>query len=221
MRPLRIFRVIRTRPRLFIAVALGLLVAWLLPHIWASREVTRWIIGWNCGVWLYVALTAWMMAHSDRARMLHRAQRQDEGARTILLLVALASLASLGAIVDELSVAKNLNGMTKVLHIALSLTTLASSWLFTQLMFALHYAHDFYGAVARQQPGGLIFPDTEHPDYFDFFYFSVVIGTSGQTADVSFASGPMRRVGTVHCVLAFVFNVSLIGLMINVASSLL
>lgn len=69
--------------------------------------------------------------------------------------------------------------------------TIVASWLFTQVMFALHYAHDFHAALVRGQPGGLQFPDTPSPDYLDFFYFSAVIGTSGQTADVCFASGLM------------------------------
>ena len=88
-------------------------------------------------------------------------------------------------------------------------------------MFALHYAHDYYLARQHGQPPGLAFPDTEEPDYLDFLYFAVVIGTSGQTADIAFASRAMRRVGMVHCVLAFVFNTSLVGLMINVASGLI
>lgn len=41
-----------------------------------------------------------------------------------------------------------------------------------------------------------------------------------QTADVSFTSRLMRRTGTVHCVLAFFFNTTLVALTINIASGL-
>ncbi|MFD1579255.1 DUF1345 domain-containing protein [Ramlibacter ginsenosidimutans] len=88
------------------------------------------------------------------------------------------------------------------------------------VMFALHYAHDYYLAETRGQRGALDFPGGHAPDYGDFLYFSSVIGTSGQTADVSFTSRPMRRTGTVHCTLAFFFNTTLIALTINVASGL-
>lgn len=100
-----------------------------------------------------------------------------------------------GAIVAELSGARELLGMARLLHIGLALATLLASWLFTQVMFALH-AHAYRAALARGEKCGLIFPDTEQPDYLDFLYFSIVIGTSGQTAEVSFASGPMINVAS-------------------------
>jgi uncharacterized membrane protein len=221
MTPRHILRQISIRPRLFIAGAFGIAVAVLLPHVLASRQVTRLLIGWNAGAWLYLILSGWMMARADRHQIHRRARLQDEGARTILTLVVLSSLASLGAIVAELSIARDFTGTARLLHIALAAVTVMASWSFTQVMFALHYAHDYYSTVCRGQPGGLQFPDTTEPDYLDFLYFAAVIGTSGQTADVSIASPSMRRVGLVHCVLAFVFNTSLIGLMINVTSSLL
>ncbi|MGE5450515.1 MAG: DUF1345 domain-containing protein [Acidobacteriota bacterium] len=212
---------IQARPRLFIAGALGLAVSWLLPHVWASREVTRLIIGWNTGAWLYLGLTGWMMVRSDQSQIARRSRVQDDGAMAILILVVLSSLASLGAIVAELSVARGLVGIDRLMHIALAVVTILASWAFTQVMFAMHYAHDYYASRARGQSGGLIFPETDGPDYLDFLYFAAVIGTSAQTADVSISSRAMRRVALLHCVQAFVFNTSLIALLINVASSLL
>jgi uncharacterized membrane protein len=87
-------------------------------------------------------------------------------------------------------------------------------------MFALHYAHDYYAAACQGRPVGLRFPDDEHPDYGDFFYFSAIIGTSGQTADVAFVSKPMRRIGSLHCILAYLFNTTVLALVINIAASL-
>ena len=87
-------------------------------------------------------------------------------------------------------------------------------------MFALHYAHDYYAAIGHRRPPGLRFPDEEHPNYGDFFYFAAIIGTSGQTADVAFSSKPMRRVGSVHCILAYLFNTVVLALLINIGASL-
>jgi uncharacterized membrane protein len=220
MRLHRLIRPLRVRPRLFIALVMGIAVGWFLPASWAARDVTRLIIGWNVGVWAYLAMAGWMMARSDPRQIQRRAKDQDEGAATILSLVVLAALASLGAIVAELSVAKDYSGVARYDHIGLAVLTIVASWAFTQVMFALHYAHEFYGATLKGRPGGLVFPETPHPDYMDFLYFSAVIGTSGQTADVAITNSGMRRVGLVHCVLAFLFNTSLIALTINVASSL-
>jgi len=150
-----------------------------------------------------------------------RAQLQDEGRIIVLSLVVIAAMATLGAIVAELSVVKDMHGMERYAHIGLAALTIASSWGFTQVMFALHYAHDFYSAQTRGHSPGLQFPGTEKPDYGDFLYFSCIIGTSAQTADVSFTSSPMRRTGLLHCVLAFFFNTTLVALTINIASGLL
>ena len=49
-------------------------------------------------------------------------------------------------------------------------------------IFALHYAHDYY---RPREPGGLKFPDEDKPDYWDFVYFSFVIGMTAQVSDVA------------------------------------
>ncbi|HET8869337.1 MAG TPA: DUF1345 domain-containing protein [Aquabacterium sp.] len=217
----RLVRMIRVRPRLAFAALLGAASAFLLPEIWPVRPVTRLIVGWNIGAWLYLVLAAQLMSRSEQADVSLRARQQDEGAVVILSLVVVAALVSLGSIVAELAVAKNLVGWNKLIHIGLAAMTILSSWAFTQVMFAFHYAHDFYVAQHRGGSGGLDFPGTPQPRYIDFLYFSAVIGTSGQTADVSVSSTHMRKVTLVHCVLAFLFNTSLIALLINVASGLL
>jgi len=74
--------------------------------------------------------------------------------------------------------------------------------------------------VAQKNSGGLEFLGTHEPDYADFLYFGIIIGTSAHTADVSLSSRGMRRTGTLHCVLAFFFNTTLLALAINIASSL-
>jgi uncharacterized membrane protein len=114
-----------------------------------------------------------------------------------------------------------MTGTTRSTHIAMVAFTIIGSWAFTHVMFALHYAHDYYASLRAGPDGCLIFPGTPEPDYGDFVYFAFVIGTSGQTADVSFASRRMRRVGTVHCILSFFFNTTVLALTINIAASLL
>jgi uncharacterized membrane protein len=70
------------------------------------------------------------------------------------------------------------------------------------------------------RPAGLHFPAENAPDHGDFFYFSAVIGTSGQTADVAFVSRTMRRIGAVHCILAYLFNTIVLALLINIGASM-
>lgn len=208
------------RPRLVICALVGVITWALLPQFVALHEVTRIIVGWNVGAGLYLVLCAFMMFGSTHERMRQRALKQDDGKQAILALVVLSAMVCLGTIVLELSVAKDVHGATRIAHIALAAITVFTSWAFTQIMFALHYAHDYYVAVERGLPGGLTFPGGQAPDYSDFLYFACVIGTSGQTADVSFTRRSMRRTGLVHCVLAFFFNTTLVALTINIASGL-
>lgn len=214
-------RFILARPRLFISILIGVLVILFLPRSWAFHAVTRAIIGWNVGAWLYLLFAMRMMFWATHEKMRSRAIAQDDGKFVVLGMVIVAAIVSIGAIVAQLAVAKDMHGALRYAHIALAVLTILSSWAFTQVMFALHYAHDFYAAQARGNSGGLEFPNAPTPDYSDFLYFACVIGTSAQTADVSFTSRTMRRTGLVHCVLAFFFNTTLVALTINIASGLI
>lgn len=220
----RFVRALMARPRLLLSAAFGLLtpfvIPFVIPALFELHIITRLIIGWNIGACLYLVLAAHMMFWSTHERMRKRALQEDEGRFLVLALVICAAIASIGAIVAELAIAKSMQGTMRYMHIALTLLTILTSWAFTQVMFALHYAHDYYAAEIRGNGGGLAFPGNHLPDYGDFLYFACVIGTSGQTADISFTSRIMRRTGLVHCVLAFFFNTTLVALMINIASGL-
>ena len=211
---------VRARPRLFVASAIAMAFGIFLPSEVSSHSVTRWLLAWNVGAGLYVVLAAVMMLRSSQHHMRHRAQLQDDGQLVILVLVVVATIASLAAIGGELVVVKDMHGFTKSAHIALAGVTVLTSWAFIQVMFTLHYAHDYYAAACHGKPPGLEFPKDDRPDYGDFFYFAAVIGTSGQTADVSFVSKPMRRIGSLHCILAYLFNTTVLALLINIGASM-
>ena len=216
----KVLRQIRSRPRIFIAAAAALAVGILLPTAVASHGVTRFLVAWNVGTCLYVLLAAIMMTRSSSHHMRRRAQMQDDGQLVIMILVVISSIASLVAIAGELAVVKDMHGLVKIEHVCLAGLTVVSSWAFIQVMFALHYAHDYYAAQVLGRSPGLQFPEDNHPEYGDFFYFAAVIGTSGQTADVSFVTKPMRRIGSVHCILAYLFNTTVLALLINIGASL-
>ena len=209
------------RPRFLIAIAVGLGSYALLPTQWDLPEITRAIAAWNLGTLLYLLLVAHMMFAATHERMRSRALKQNNGRFLVLCLVILAALFSLAGIVAELSLARQLHGESKLAHMVLVAVTVFTTWSFTQVMFALHYAHEYYMAHHDSIAGGLEFPGGHAPDYGDFLYVACVIGTSGQTADVSFSSRNLRRIGLVHCVLAFFFNTTLVALTINIASGLL
>lgn len=216
-----VVRQLSAHRRLVISILVGIAVALCCPPGLVQERITRVLLGWNTTIWLYLVLVGVMVLGSTRERMRSRAALQDDGKFLLLVLVVVTAIASLVAIVAELVVVRDMTGFDKGAHIALAACTIVGSWTFTHTMFALHYAHDYYASHGAERDGGLAFPGTEHPDYWDFLYFSLVIGTSGQTADVSFTSQALRRVGAVHCALAFFFNTTVLALTINIAAGLL
>jgi uncharacterized membrane protein len=211
----RIVRVIRARPRLFLAAALGIVVGLVLP--WEWRVTTRLLVAWDVGVALYLALAIDAMVRADIARIRRRASLLDEDRTVFLILTAGAALASLGAIVAELGIKESGRGPA---HLALAVVTIALSWAFIHTIFALHYAHEFY-IENRYEDGGLAFPGKEQPDYWDFFYFSLVIGMTSQVSDVAVTAKAIRRTVLAHGVVSFFFNVALLALTVNIAATAL
>ena len=207
-----VIRVIRARPRLFLSALGGAAVIGLLPA--DLRFPTRLLIGWDVGVAVYLVLAYVLIAQSDVARIKRRAATQDDGRFAILVLTAAAALASLGAIVAELGSASR-----QPMDLVLAALTIVLSWAFTHTMFALHYAHDFYDR--RTPEGGLAFPGNERPDYWDFIYFSLVIGMTSQVSDVAITCKPIRRTVSAHGVVSFFFNAALLALLVNIAASAL
>jgi len=218
----RLQRIFWARPRLIGSVLLGIALAVGFALLTKWRVPTQLLIAWNITVGVYLILAANMMLGANEERMKLRAQMQDEGQTTVLLLTVFSLIACLTAIVVELSGLKDMSATLRGLHVGLAGLTIVTAWFFVHLMFALHYAHEYYGGAARGEPPCLEFPGHSlRPDYTDFLYFAFIIGTSGQTADVSIASKPLRRLGTMHCVLAFFFNTTMVALTINIAAGLI
>jgi uncharacterized membrane protein len=207
----RWIRIVRARPRLFVAGLLGLAVVAFLPAEW--RAATRSLVGWDVALTLYLGLAFRLMTSSDANRIRRRAALQDEGRFTVLALVVGAALASLIAILAELGGANR-----QPAHLVLAALTILLSWAFTHTIFAIHYAHEYYNEKAPKG-GGLNFPGEETPDYWDFVYFSFVVGMTSQVSDVAVTSRPLRRLVAAHGAVSFIFNATLLALTVNMAAS--
>ena len=208
----RAVRLVYARPRTFFAIMLGVVTFFLLPS--SFRLVTRLLTGWDTFVALYIVLVYIMMARSNLNTIRRMAALQDDGRFLIPLLTAVGAFASLAAIVLELG-----QGQHKSNELMFAILTVALSWAAVHTGFALHYAHEFYRGA---KPGGLQFPSgdkDEHADYWDFVYFSFVIGMTAQVSDVGITDKTIRRIATVHGIISFVFNTALLALMVNIAAS--
>ena len=181
------------------------------------------MLGWRHGFMIGFDLAAAIfllscisLFGSEAERMRTIAERNDANRTMLLVLTGAVSLAILTAIASELMQ----RGKAELPTIILILVTLALSWLFSNMIYALHYAHMFYIADGEgRDSGGLAIPGTSEPDYWDFVYFAVCLGMTFQTSDVSLTDRRFRRVVTGHCLAAFVFNLGILAFTINVLGS--
>jgi uncharacterized membrane protein len=205
-------RVVYARPRTFVSIVLGIVSFLLLPA--SLRLVTRLLTGWDVFAAFYLMLVYFMMWRSELRNVKRNAVLQDDGRFLILLVTALGAFASIAAIVFELG-----GTHYAVPQLAIATATIVLSWAVVHTAFALHYAHDYYRG---SKPGGLQFPSgdkQDHADYWDFVYFSFVIGMTAQVSDVGITDKTIRRTATVHGIISFVYNTALVALMVNIAAS--
>jgi len=190
---------LRNRPRMLIALAVGVVVAILTPQ--HMRPMVRVLVGWDTTVWSYLVLIWAHMAAADAGRVRDSARRDDENAGVVLFVICLATIASIAAIVLELASAKGTAGASTVWHYALTGLTLMGAWFLIPTIFTQHYARLYYDTDVQETP--LLFPDHSlEPNYWDLLYFSFTIAVASQTSDVVLRSRPIRRAALAQSVSA-------------------
>ncbi len=221
MRGLRATRIVLGHARIFVSVAVGLVAFIVLPR--RLEALTRSIIAWDIGCLCFLLLAAVMFTGAPISRMAENAEAQEEGEWTVFSVVVAGIVFSFAAILSEFSGTKDLSAGRRDLRIALVALTLILSWLVTHAVFALRYAHEYYqrGDGEAEVDGGLEFPSEDRPDYWDFFYFALVLGMTFQVSDVQITSRKLRRLATFHGFLGFIFNTVILSLTVNIASGLL
>jgi uncharacterized membrane protein len=207
------------RPRLYLSVLAGLGAFVLLPRDWPAG--VREALAWDLFAAIYLVLAFHVMLTCKGEALRARAARQDDSRMVILVIVLLAIAASFASIAGLLAGARE--APSKALNFGLAAITIVLAWTVTQVVFTLHYAHEYYRpsdsshAVAE----GLDFRGDRNPDYWDFFYFATSFGAASQTSDVSILTKPLRRLATVHAIISFFFNTAVLALTINLAASLI
>jgi uncharacterized membrane protein len=221
-RPRRRFRHLRQHLRLVVAVAVALVAYAALPG--GMETAMRLLVAFDTGAVVFIAAVWAMMARASPDDMRRRSAVEDEGRHTILAIAGAIAVAILLAIIFELHGIKEQPAAQRGVHVALAGATILLSWIFMNTMFALHYAHDYYGEGERRDDGlagGLAFPGGAAPGYSDFLYFAFVIGMTFQVADVAIESAGLRRVALAQGVMAFFFNVVVLALTINILAGMI
>jgi uncharacterized membrane protein len=173
---------------------------------------------------VFLASTWVLMGRAVPQKMRRNAQSQDEGRLVILSLILTAACASILAIAFILRETKGKDISIIIPHVALAIFTIVGSWLLVHTIFAIHYAHEYYKdhkIETHTEAGGLDFPTDINPDYWDFLYFSFVIGMTSQTSDVQITSRSIRQLALMHSILSFFFNTAIVALSINILGGLI
>jgi uncharacterized membrane protein len=168
-------------------------------------------------VFLIAVSTLFRNATAERMR---RAADENDANRAVLLGFSGTIL-----LVILVAVAKESQGKNDTFSIVLTISTLALAWLFSNMMYTLHYAHLYYsdasttGGDEGHDARGLDFPKCDEPDYWDFAYFAFTLGMTFQTSDVEITARRVRKTALGQCMAAFVFNIGVLAFTINVLGS--
>jgi uncharacterized membrane protein len=205
------------RPRFLVALGLGFCSFFLCPsHL---SQISKMLIAWNVAVWTYLTLVAWLLHGSSHESVKQVAEREDNSALTVLFILTCAATVSLIAIVFELSNVRAMSSEIRVLKYLFTGATVVGAWLLLATIFTFHYALLFYRSPKERRV--LQFPNhEEHPDYWDFLYFSFTIAVAMQTSDVAVMSRQVRKTVLAHSVLSFIFNAAILGFSINIAAGI-
>lgn len=200
----------RIAPPRFIAFVLLTIVGGLVgvPKLgWAQGSMAGFDLA---AIIFFITLTPLL---DDEAEQMRRSAKKNDANRAgLLLITGIVALVVLASVASELMQ----DGRPKPLEIVLIVGTLSLSWIFSSIMYALHYAHMFYTGVDGKDGRGIEFPKTDEPNYWDFLYFSTCLSMTFQVSDMNITSCGVRRVVMFHCLAAFVFNLGIIAFTINV-----
>ena len=202
----------RHRPLLLGATGFGLgcgLASALLLGQPAPQAV---LLGWCLAVLLWLVLAIREMHRSSPEEMQRRAAQLDEGKWAVLTATLAAALASLVAAVWDIAAAPH---PAPVGAVVLGLATIALSWGFVHVLFAMHYAHEYW-----LEAKGISFPGGGQPEFWEFLYFAFTVGMTFQVSDATTETPAMRRLVLLHGIIAFLFNAVILAAAVNLAATL-
>lgn len=211
-----IFERIDSFHKLLICIAIATIVFFIIK-IEHLDFLTHLMIGWDTFS-LCMIIMSWMTFSITGSKQIREQSKVQDPSRAIIFIIVLIStLASFLAILLLIvTQKKGTDGASWRLLIVIA--GMIFSWILIHTTYTHRYAHLYYGDHATKpdtHAGGLIFPNDDQPDFFDFAYFSFVLGMTFQVSDVQISSKKFRRMAMYHGLLSFGFNTIMIALTIN------
>lgn len=203
----------RVAPWRFMAFLLVLIAGILPGWAWLGTVPLGIIAAFDLAAAIFLGL-CWSLLRIDDPPRIERIAERNDANRTFLLVITLIVMAVLLIAVGAETVGRHTGTLDK----ALIIVTLIIAWLFSNTVYALHYAH-----MAYARPGlgcrGFRFPGTAEPVYWDFVYFAFTCGMAFATSDVEVTDQRVRKVVTFHCLAAFAFNIGVLAFTVNLLAS--
>jgi uncharacterized membrane protein len=200
-------------PWRFILFVLVMVAAVLPARTWLGSFSLGIIAAFDVAAIIFLLL-CWNLLKIDDPVTIERLAEENDANRTFLLVITILVLAVLLIAVATETVGRQTATFTK----SLIIVTLIVAWLFSNVVYALHYAH-----MAYVQPGsgcrGFHFPETPEPVYWDFVYFAFTCGMAFATSDVEVTDPRTRKVVAFHCLAAFAFNIGVLAFTVNLLAS--
>ncbi|MFY7836567.1 MAG: DUF1345 domain-containing protein [Novosphingobium sp.] len=187
----------------------GFIGYWQLPGAESLADAAA--MSFDLAAAVFLASMLPLLRDADTGSIRLHAASNDANRLLVLVITTVVTMVVLAAISGELPPASAGNRMAMIKLVG----TLLLTWLFTNTVYALHYAHLYYSSRDGNDAGGIDFPGTKTPDYLDFVYFSFTLGMTFQTSDTAITSRAIRRIATAHSFAAFVFNIGVIAFTIN------
>jgi uncharacterized membrane protein len=197
--------------RTTVAIITGLISSALA--VWRGVPVP-YLVGWNAGGAALLFLAWVLIVSADETITQERAGSEDPGRTLVYIVVLLASSVSLLAALELTRHVAEMPKADAAMAEIMCLVTVALAWGLTHTAFTLRYAHLFYRDDS-EGVGGVEFPGTKTPSYFDFAYFAFTIGMCFQTSDVCISTTQFRRAVLLHAVISFGYNTAIIAFVLN------
>jgi uncharacterized membrane protein len=204
--------------KIIICIVLAI-AAYLVADI-KNNPLTRLMIGWNTFSLCMIIMTWITFKITTPDEIRRQAGLRDASHVAIFVIVLISAFASFFAVLLLVISEKK---ETEAFDIPVAIAGMFFSWFLVHTIFAMRYAHIYYGDHETQpaiHAGGLIFPDEDRPDYIDFAYFSFVLGMTFQVSDIQVTSKQLRKMALLHGILSFGFNTIIVALTINVIAGL-
>ncbi len=198
--------------RLLWCVAAGVAVMLPIPHRFAWR--VRSVAGWDVCVLLLLSIDWWRILRATPQITARRAASEDVGRFFVWIITMGAGLFSLFSAVIVLKRSQAFPPLEQEVWSILALLGVLLAWGLTHTAYALRYAHLHYGSA---HIGGFDFKGDDPPAEVDFAYLAFTIGMTFAVSDVNVTCTRTRRAVLFHSVVAFIYNMTILALAIQLA----